>query len=369
MRHFPLFIYKRLYVAEQDQNIFNHLILNKGFIEWVRNPNEASDFFWEKWLREKPAHTQEFYRAKAFVEKMWHEDDKLTNTELDDLLGKIIQQENTSDLKRSNSRKIFSAHVTPALKKFANYAAVFAIVITTVLLYDTLTKETKTEVAEMVEWEIISNPKGKRSKVTLPDGTLVDLNYESTLKYPKKFDSKTRLVELHGEAFFDVVHKDDHPFVVKTGMLETEVYGTSFNINSFSYLDELDISLVTGKVKVRKTIEDAHATDSIFLSPGEQVQFNKVSQKMVKNQFDIESEIAWKNGTLIFNEVGFEDFVSKLERWYGVNFYIEGTPPKNWSLNGTYQNEKIEDILRGVKFIYGIKYNYDHEGKNITLRF
>jgi ferric-dicitrate binding protein FerR (iron transport regulator) len=357
-------------VAQQQENIFNHLILNKGFIEWVRNPNEASDFFWEKWLKEKPAHTQEFYRAKAFVEKIWHEDDRLSNDELDDLLGKIIQKEDTSDAKRHSSRKIFSAKVTPALKKFTNYAAVFVIVITTVLLYDTLTiQETTTEVAEVVEWEIISNPKGKRSKVTLPDGTLVDLNHESTLKYPKQFDSKTRLVELHGEAFFDVVHKDDHPFVVKTGVLETEVYGTSFNINSFAYLDELDISLVTGKVKVRKTIDDTEATDSLFLNPGEQVQFNKISHEMVKNEFDIESAIAWKNGTLIFKEVGFTDFIDKLERWYGVNFHIKGTPPKNWKLNATYQNEKIEDILRGIRFIYGMKYNYDHQGKNISITF
>ncbi len=357
-------------MAEQEQNIFNHLILNKGFIEWVRNPNEASDFFWEKWLKEKPVHTQEFYRAKAFVEKMWHEDDRLSHEELDDLLGKIIQKEDTSDLKKHHTRKIFSANVAPTLKKLLNYAAVFVIVITTVLLYDTLTQENTTDVAaEVVEWEIISNPKGKRSKVTLPDGSLVDLNYESTLKYPKQFNSKTRLVELHGEAFFDVVHRDDHPFVVKTGMLETEVHGTSFNINSFPYLDELDISLVTGKVKVRKASEDMQVMDSIFLNPGEQVQFHKVSQKMVKNQFDIESALAWKNGTLIFKEVGFDDFISKLERWYGVNFYIEGTPPKDWSLNGTYQNEKIEDILRGVKFIYGMKYNYDHEGKNITISF
>ncbi|MFD2098980.1 FecR family protein [Flagellimonas iocasae] len=357
-------------MAEQEQNIFNHLILNKGFIEWVRNPNEASDFFWEKWLKEKPAHSQEFYRAKAFVEKMWHEDNQMSNSELDDLLGKIIQKENTTDGNRGSSRKIFSANVTPAIKKLANYAAVFAIVITTLLIYDTLTAEkTATEAMEVVEWEIISNPKGKRSKITLPDGTLVDLNYESTLKYPKKFDSKTRLVELHGEAFFDVVHIDDYPFIVKTDMLETEVFGTSFNINSFSYLDDLDISLVTGKVKVRKTAEDAIATDSIFLSPGEQVQFNKVSREMVKNEFDVETAIAWKNGTLIFKEVGFDDFIVKLERWYGVNFHIKGTPPKNWSLNGTYQNEKIEDILRGIKFIYGMNYNYDHQGKNITITF
>src|SRR5690606_7283691 len=103
---------------------------------------------------------------------------------------------------------------------------------------------------ETVEWEIVSNARGEKSKVILPDGTVIDLNYESILKYPKKFNDTIRQVELTGEAFFDVYHIDNYPFIVKTGVLETQVYGTSFNINSFDENQKLEVSLVTGKVKV-----------------------------------------------------------------------------------------------------------------------
>ncbi len=70
---------------------------------------------------------------------------------------------------------------------------------------------------------------------------------------------------------------------------------------------------------------------------------------MVKNQFDIDGEVAPKNGTLIFNEVGFEKFIHKLEHWYRVSFHIVGTPP--------------------IDTLNGMKYNYDYEGKNITISF
>src|SRR5690606_37545513 len=92
------------------------------------------------------------------------------------------------------------------------------------------------------EWRTVENPKGRKTKVTLPDGTLVNLNYESRLKFPKAFTGNIREVELIGEAFFEVVSNDTMPFIVRTGNIETEVLGTSFNIRYFEREQETDIS-------------------------------------------------------------------------------------------------------------------------------
>lgn len=355
-------------VAKSESDIFNYLISNKGFIDWVRNPNESSDYFWDKWVEEQPNYTKDIIRAREFVERMQFNDEKLTEDELGELLGKIIKKEKTDILIEERSKRVFQ----PNLKWIFKYAAIFFIVFaTTFSIYyfnSSFNTDANTLVAEIVEWEIVSNPRGKRSKVTLPDGTVVDLNYESTLKYPKKFNQKIRQVELKGEAFFDVYHMDDNPFIVKTGVLETEVFGTSFNINSFDRNDRLDVSLVTGKVKIKNTFEDdTQGVSSVLLAPGEQLSYNKISHEMVKNVFDLENTIAWKDGSIIFEDIGFKEFISRLERWYGVNFQIYGNPPKNWRFNGRYQDEKIENILIGIKFVYQLDYNI--QDKNIIIKF
>src|SRR5690606_33837898 len=123
--------------------------------------------------------------------------------------------------------------------------------------------------------------------VTLPDGTQVNLNYESQLKFPKVFEGNIRKVELIGEAFFEVVKNDTMPFIVKTGDVETEVLGTSFNIRSYERGQTAEVSLVTGKVKIHY-IDGSIKKESTHLSPGEQLSYNRNSGQTVKSTFDLE---------------------------------------------------------------------------------
>src|SRR5690606_20421719 len=210
-------------------------------------------------------------------------------------------------------------------------------------------------VEAQVEWVVLENPKGRKSKVTLPDGTRVNLNYESQLKFPKIFQGANRTVELIGEAFFEVVPNDTMPFIVQTNGIETEVLGTSFNIRSYKGELETGVSLVTGKVKISE-ISDGSAKGDRFLVPGEQLNYNRNSGDMVVNTFDLEGVTAWKEGVILFKDAGFNEFIDQLEGWYGVDFQIYGSPSTEWKVNGRYQNEKLDDILVGLSFVYGLEY-------------
>ena len=200
----------------------------------------------------------------------------------------------------------------------------------------------------------------------MPDGTQVNLNYESQLKFPKVFEGEIRKVELIGEAFFEVVKNDTLPFIVQTGDVETEVLGTSFNIRSYGSGQHAEVSLVTGKVKINY-LNDPINKESTHLSPGEQLSYNRNSGQAIKSTFDLEEVIAWKEGIILFKDAGFEEFIDQLERWYGVDFQIYGTPSKKWKVNGRYENEKLDDILTGLNFVYGLEYKI--QGKNVVLKF
>lgn len=352
-------------VDDKAINIFTYLITNKSFQGWVQDPNSTSDIFWKKWISEHPEHINDVKKAREFIERLRFREGKLTQSEMDDMLGNIISKEGGATALsglRDSHKFGFSQR-----KQWVQVAAVLFMVFSAAFLINHFsTPLVEESPVEAVEWNTLKNPRGRKSKVTLPDGTLVNLNYDSELRFPKKFNQNVRRVELVGEAFFEVTHDDMLPFVVKTGDIETEVLGTSFNISSFEWNKETGISLVTGKVKVRNTIISGDEDEDIYLMPGEQLTYNKTSFEMAVHHFDMESTLAWKQGIILFKDAGLDEFVDKLEKWYGVNFQLHGKPKRAWNINGRYQNERLEDILLGLKFVYDIDYKI--HGKNVTLK-
>src|SRR5690606_34396534 len=98
----------------------------------------------------------------------------------------------------------------------------------------------------------LRTPKGGTYQISLPDGTRVWLNAASTLKYPTRFDGKERVVELEGEAYFEV-NRNRIPFLVKTGTQTIEVLGTQFNVSAYVDEKEIQTTLVAGSVRIAAT--------------------------------------------------------------------------------------------------------------------
>jgi transmembrane sensor len=351
-------------VKNKDSDIFHDLITHSGFRDWVQNPNEDNSYFWRKWIKEHPENVSDLQKAREFIERMHFRREELSTNELDDLLGKVIANE------ASSSHSLIKKPKSSGWSFFDQWFKVAAILIFSLVaavVLKGLVKEVQEKPMEAkAEWITLKNPKGRKSKVTLSDGTQVNLNYESQLKFPKVFEGNIRKVELIGEAFFEVVKNDTMPFVVQAGDLETEVLGTSFNIRAYGREQNAEVSLVTGKVKINYVNEPANKGIT-HLSPGEQLRYDSNSGQTVKSTFDLEEVIAWKEGIILFKDAGFEEFIDQLERWYGVDFQIYGTPSKKWKVNGRYENQKLDDILMGLNFVYGLEYKI--QGKNVILKF
>ncbi len=146
--------------------------------------------------------------------------------------------------------------------------------------------------------------------ITLSDGTQVWLNAKSSLSYPVHFSGGTRMVELHGEAYFKVAHDAFHPFIVKANGIETKVLGTEFNVRCYT-TDNTHVTLVNGMVEVSgkdgrvriRPNEDAQLTDNGF---------------MVKT-VDVNDYVSWHTGTMSFDQCTLRDILQQLGNWYDVN--------------------------------------------------
>lgn len=162
---------------------------------------------------------------------------------------------------------------------------------------------------------VLSTPKGGQYKIILPDGSKVWMNANSTLIYPNIFSEKIRIVELEGEAYFEVAENKERPFVVKTISERVEVLGTNFNVNAYKEEPLSSVALLDGSVKVvlpgdlEKIIE-----------PGQQT-INSGGVLSVQ-EANIEEAVAWKNGEFMFNNENLESVMRKLARWYDIEIQV-----------------------------------------------
>ncbi|MDR2271542.1 MAG: FecR domain-containing protein [Sphingobacterium sp.] len=187
----------------------------------------------------------------------------------------------------------------------------------------------------------LKTPKGATYELTLVDGTLVSLNADSKLTYPSSFDSGDRIVELEGEAYFQVAKTKDHRgFIVKTKDQQTKVLGTKFNINAYSEEKGIRTSLQEGSVIVSKQ------NSAVRLSPNEQAFLDH--GKLRSKAIDIDEVLSWKSGQFSFDGSNMEEVFKDIGRWYDIDVtytrsenivQYTGKIPRNLSL------EKLISLL------------------------
>jgi len=192
---------------------------------------------------------------------------------------------------------------------------------------------------------ILKIPRGAEYQLVLPDGTKVWLNSDTELAYTVPFVGKERRVQLHGEAYFDVTHNKEKPFIVETDKHSIEVLGTQFNISSYTEDINVVTTLVEGKVKVVQELENNMVVQE-FLSPGEQSLFNKETKYISKQKVETDLYTAWKDKRFKFKNEPLQSFFTKLARWYDVEIFITDESIKDTRFTGDlprYNN--MADIL------------------------
>lgn len=208
-------------------------------------------------------------------------------------------------------------------------------------------------------WNTVSTPLGGKYKVQLPDGSKVWLNAGTELRFPAVFEGTRRELELAGEAYFDVAHKERQPFRVKVNGLTVEVLGTHFNLKA--YVDEplVQATLIEGSVKV-----STHATEQ-FLLPGKQASLDKARGRLEVKEANIRDVLAWKNDLFRFSKEPLEEVMRKIGRWYNVEVVYSGAATDTEFSGMISRNVPLSQVLKMLEMTGGARFRV--EGRRVVV--
>ena len=338
---------------------------NKNFIAWVFEPDATLEAWWVQFATENPDEKRNIQLARNLLRNFRTTNKVLTEEAKILLFAKVLKQV---------EEKHHSGRIRKMVVGFMKYAAVAILFFSFgVLLFykqnkfnpqrfsqklaetvpgdiaklirangkDILLKDSKSVIQYRTDGRLVVNndtlnveqtiptaelamnqliiPYGKTSEVLLPDGTRVFLNAGSRLIYPENFSGKTREVFLVGEAYFDVKHDLNHPFIVQLNDLRVKVLGTRFNISAYSADNIIETVLAEGKVSMEKN--NAGLFDKVTeLVPGQLASFDRTIQSINLKSVDANNYILWTKGLFQFESTDLSRITKRLERYYNIRF-------------------------------------------------
>lgn len=362
-------------------------ILDREFSGWVINPDKESDQFWNSFIQEYPEKGDLIRNAALIIKSLQPITQEVPQQRLNAIFQKISQ----------SSKSIALNYYSPL-----KYVAGIALLIATgsliwlsvqnkhqfpievasgpmlkgkIILSNGATREFDTEQTTLKQtasgsltlnddtiadhskntttaMNQIIIPYGKRSEITLADGTHIWLNSGSQLSYPSEFKTDSREVFLSGEAFFDVMANPTKPFFVITRDVKIKVLGTSFNVSSYNEDNTTQTVLVNGKVSAGKNKLFAKTID---LTPGERMIFDKINDQLSKEHVNVELYASWVKGYLVFDNVPITEVYKKLGRYYNQTILTEDGLEKITFSGKLDLKDNIKDVLDNISFASPVK--------------
>lgn len=204
----------------------------------------------------------------------------------------------------------------------------------------------------------LSVPEGGEYRLTLEDGTVVQVNAASELKFPTHFKKHIRQVELHGEAYFQVKHNPDCPFHVLLGTLNVQVTGTTFNIKAYEEEGVISIALIEGSVNVREG-QKVLAT----LAPGELFTYRKQGGEYNTSQANIAAITGWTEDNFVFQNETIGNIMNELSRWYKVDITVS-EDIKDIRYNGILSRKQpLAEILNILRMTNELDFKFHRNRK------
>jgi ferric-dicitrate binding protein FerR (iron transport regulator) len=271
----------------------------------------------KKWLESNPRHEKEFLNEREF-------------------LNATIFSVKHPDYK---APKAAEKKIHPLRRLYIEVGKVAVVVALTFAGGSYFYMEKMKEITSAVH--TVSVPPGQRVQILLPDSTRVWLNARSEIKYPAFFGAE-REVELNGEAYFEVSHNENAPFIVHTDKYDVEVLGTTFNVDAYRNNDNFSVALIEGSVKV---INHEDPENTVTLSPHYRADYaNGVVYTRMIDDYDT---YRWREGLLCFKDMSFIDLLHRLEKCYDIRIVIENNRLPNYTISGKLRiSDGIDNALR-----------------------
>ena len=217
---------------------------------------------------------------------------------------------------------------------------------------------TKAREKEQPKMNELIIPYGKRSDITLADGTKVWLNAGSKFAFPSKFNGDKREVFLEGEACFKVAKNKAKPFIVHTEKIGIKVLGTYFDVTSYPDEDHVETVLIEGSVSVHKKNALGITSKEMILKPYQKASYNKQDGDLeIKNEPEAYLYVAWIDGWLEFSKNSLPLVLTKLERYYNVEFVLPQKYQSHDLITGKLDlKDSLQEVMMGLADLAEIKY-------------
>jgi transmembrane sensor len=323
--------------ADFSSRTLEDFINDPGFVLWVTGADQTADQFWLQIQEQHPQLIPVIKEARLFISSLRFKSDYM-NSQEKELLWQKIKGE-MAPVKRTVRR--FSFWMRSA-------AAVFLLGMLGAGLFFYFENQKHEERTAF----------GQRKTLTLPDGSVVILNANSSLHYAKKWDTEEpREVWIEGEAFFKVKHlhqsgliKKGERFIVHARKLNVEVLGTSFNVKNRKGL--IKVALVTGKVGI-----DVAGTrnSEIRLLPGELAEYRDRTHQMIKKTIHVGDYTAWSTGELHLNNTPLKEVLGMIEETYGYTVVLKDSVLATRKLSGSFSSSSEDALFKALSASLGIK--------------
>jgi transmembrane sensor len=235
-----------------------------------------------------------------------------------------------------------------------------------------------------VDPTVVAAARGEKKSMQLPDGSKLWLNAGSRIVISSTFASGNREISLEGEAFLDVRHDEQHPFVIHVGRLDVRVLGTTLNIRAYPGDSTMETTLINGKVEVEV---QGNTASAIILHPNEKltIAMNRpvlpaktkdsliaartanVPVKFVRCPIEPDrtdgtiTETSWVSNKLVFRQEMLAAMATRLERWYGVTIVFDNQRFRTDTLSGTFPQEPLADVMHALQITAGFHYRIEKD--------
>lgn len=328
-------------------------LTDEFFIQWVKNPNEGSNAYWNAFISQNPEKEALIREARSII-LMLH----FKETEAPE--GKFLEiWERISDAQEGRALDVSSASIATGqqrnFRSWYRFAAVF-IVVAAAFAYILVLKGPGTVT--------IQTAYGESRVLFLPDSTKVTLNANSTLRYASGFSKASREVWLEGEAFFAVVRKkDNRNFRVQTNELQVEVLGTRFNVNTRR--GKSRVVLEEGKVKLG--IPQGEKNSELIMEPGELVEVAAATRQIERKRVDVSNYSSWRMNKLFFVGTSLGEIAQLLEDNYGYRVQFHDESLKQRQFTGSSSVDDPAELIKKLNKVFGL--NIRHHGNDLVIQY
>lgn len=299
------------------------------------------------WIEEQGASWMDTY-----MEEEWdHPIVQTVQSEKDQMAERVL----TAIRERQQAEAPVVAHPARARKKIVRWVAAASLLVIATGVWWQLARQ-KAGIPAPLSWQMIRNDSTGTVKMWyLPDSSRVTLNAGSFIRVAANYNDTARELQLEGEAFFEVRHDQERPFIVQAGHLVTRVYGTAFNISAYPEASQVRIALKQGKIGISGVMPQEQV-----LKPGELLWYDKAAGVVHAGRQAIPEIGDWTTGKLTFYKTPLKDVLTSLEKKYGKRFSYPASL-HNPTVTASFEQASLRQVLQHLSFVWNVRFEQQND--------